>query len=126
MTVKSAIIAQLTAEAAAGTSEICGALIGDGQVIRRAQMLPNHSDDPNCFFIPAALVRSAEAAAEAEGLQVVGFYHSHPRGSANPSRADLDQAVPGYLYLIVGRRGEVRAWRLQDDRSAFTELALSP
>lgn len=39
---------------------------------------------------------------EAAGLELVGFYHSHPRGPAGPSATDHRQAAwPGYHYLIA-------------------------
>jgi desampylase len=37
------------------------------------------------------------------GLDVVGFYHSHPRSGAAPSDTDLAEAAyPGSVYVIVG------------------------
>ena len=63
----------------------------------------------------------AEHDARALALDVVGFYHSHPRGAAVPSRFDLEHAVPGYIHLIVAGT-EARAWRLRHDRSGFDEV----
>ena len=60
------------------------------------------------------------------GLDVVGFYHSHPRTPAVPSEADLLEATyEDYLYLIVSLASdpaEIRLFRLE--RGAF--VALSP
>lgn len=39
---------------------------------------------------------------EAEGREIVGFYHSHPRGPAEPSATDAAQATwPDRSYVIV-------------------------
>jgi len=41
--------------------------------------------------------------ARCRGLDVVGFYHSHPRSAALPSETDLAEAnYPHHLVLIVG------------------------
>ena len=46
--------------------------------------------------------RNADAAAQTQGLDVVGVYHSHPDHPARPSETDLEEATfPGYTYVIV-------------------------
>ena len=49
------------------------------------------------------------------GLDVVGFYHSHPHSAPAPSETDLALATyPNHLYVIVGLKGEaadVRVYR---------------
>ncbi|WP_232820471.1 desampylase [Halorussus litoreus] len=54
---------------------------------------------------------------ESEDREVVGFYHSHPHGPAQPSATDAAQAAwPGRSYVIVsladGENGiSLGAWR---------------
>lgn len=64
-----------------------------------------------------------EDEADARGLTLVGYYHSHPDSPAIPSVYDRDHALPHFTYLItqVNDRAakEMLAWRLKDDRSAF-------
>ncbi|UIO99505.1 M67 family metallopeptidase [Halobaculum sp. CBA1158] len=49
--------------------------------------------------------------AESRGRDVVGFYHSHPRGPAEPSATDRDRATwTGYVYAIVAPE-DVAAFR---------------
>ncbi|MHB8627720.1 MAG: M67 family metallopeptidase [Aggregatilineales bacterium] len=70
-----------------------------------------------------------EDEADAAGLTLVGYYHSHPDSPAIPSEYDRVHALPQFCYLITSVRnahaGECRAWQLNDDRARFTELALS-
>lgn len=73
------------------------------------------------YSIPAEDVRELESLAAAEGVELVGYYHSHPVGGAEPSREDLEAAWPWYSYLIVAGDGEVRSWRLDEDRRGFSE-----
>lgn len=64
-----------------------------------------------------------EDAAEARGLALVGYYHSHPDAPAIPSEYDREHALPNFVYVITSvqhaQAVEMRAWRLQDDRSRF-------
>jgi proteasome lid subunit RPN8/RPN11 len=66
--------------------------------------------------------------AEARGLSIVGYYHSHPDSPAIPSDYDREYALPNFAYLITrvegGQTREMLAWRLRDDRAAFDEAAL--
>ncbi|WP_332898007.1 desampylase [Haladaptatus sp. CMSO5] len=52
-------------------------------------------------------------AIEGKGTDVVGFYHSHPAGPAQPSATDEAQATwAGYSYVIVSLSGRpfVGSW----------------
>lgn len=64
-----------------------------------------------------------EDEADERGLEIVGFYHSHPDHPAQPSAYDLSHAFPNLAYIIVSvQKGEVdhvKNWRLKIDRSAF-------
>jgi proteasome lid subunit RPN8/RPN11 len=113
-----------------GVQEACGVLLGtlDPPRVLRAVSVENAAADPGRgYAIPGARVLALEREAARPGLQVVGFYHSHPAGPATPSAADLAEAWPGYVYLIVGRRDgghEARAWRLAADRHCFEEALM--
>ena len=68
--------------------------------------------------------RKAEEHAQANDLDIVGFYHSHPDHPARPSQTDLAEATfPGYTYVIIsvndGAPEELTAWSLATDRSQF-------
>jgi proteasome lid subunit RPN8/RPN11 len=73
-------------------------------------------------------VLALERQASAAGLQVVGYYHSHPDAPPDPSEFDREHAWPWYIYFIVsvveGRTADVRAWRLSDDRAAFDAIEI--
>src|SRR5262245_29858961 len=77
------------------------------------------------FLIGPADYRRAEKEADSRGLQLLGFYHSHPDHPAIPSAFDLEHAWPNFSYVIVsvlkGQPAEARSWRLRPDRSGFDE-----
>lgn len=70
-----------------------------------------------------------EDEADARGLSLVGYYHSHPDHPAIPSEFDRVHALPNFRYLITsvrnGQAAEIRAWLLSEDRSRFDELELA-
>jgi cysteine synthase B len=111
--------------------ECCGALIGreSGQVIEALALSNTMDHRGRRFLIGPEEYKAAEARAAETGLTLVGFYHSHPDHPAVPSNFDLEHAWPNLCYVIVsvreGRAGDLRAWRLRDDRSAFDEDVLT-
>lgn len=114
--------------------ECCGALIGrdmevaDRRVYREIHALHpliNRRDDSpnNRFSVTSQDVLDAEKSARQQGLEVVGWYHSHPDHPARPSQYDRDHAWPWYSYIIVSVANripeEMTSWRLSDDRGEF-------
>ena len=88
--------------------EVCGVLLGergnDEWCATGSRPIPNVADRPRVAYEldPAATVAAIDAI-EASDRDVLGFYHSHPEGSSEPSRTDRERASwPGYCYLVVG------------------------
>jgi proteasome lid subunit RPN8/RPN11 len=118
-------------------NECCGALLGrdgggDGSESRPREifdlfaMVNRREDSPgNRFLVTAEDVLEAEKAAAARGLDVIGWYHSHPDHAARPSEYDREHAWPWYSYVIVSVRGgvagEMTSWRLRENREEFFE-----
>jgi proteasome lid subunit RPN8/RPN11 len=67
---------------------------------------PNVHPDPGAGFEldPAAVVSAAQAARRA-GIELLGFYHSHPARPAVPSAADRAGGWDGLLTLIIAVDG---------------------
>ena len=95
-------------------------LVGSAGEITSAVRARNLSEQPTRFLIDPQDHISARRDARAAGLDVVGFYHSHPQSDARPSATDLDEAsYPNHVYLIVGLTGEavdVRLYRFTGER----------
>ena len=117
--------------------ECCGLLIGrfdgDSKVVVETYAISNAREEAakrNRFLIrPEELVRGEKYARE-KGLDVVGFYHSHPDDRAVPSKYDLDHAWPSYSYIVVavekGHAADLRSWEMESDRSRFNEEEITP
>jgi proteasome lid subunit RPN8/RPN11 len=89
-------------------AECCGLLLGMAGSVTEAAPTANIADDRRSRFVidPKDHI-DARRTARARGLEVVGFYHSHPRSPAVPSETDRDEATyPDHLYLIVSLAGE--------------------
>jgi proteasome lid subunit RPN8/RPN11 len=109
-------------------AECCGLLAGRSgakvkEVFRLKPVANRRTDDPHRYLISAEDLRSATQELEQSGLEVLGFYHSHPDHPATPSGFDQEHAWPWYSYIIVrvdrGRSGDIASWVLTDDRLAM-------
>ena len=62
---------------------------------------------------------------EAEGLEILGYYHSHPNHPSQYSEYDKEHALPNLSYVIVsvndGEVETIQSWRLAEDRSIMHE-----
>ena len=107
--------------------ECCGAMLGRAGVVVEACPLPNTTEEGprRRFLVRPQDYRAAERRATELGLELLGFYHSHPDHPARPSQYDLDHAWPVFSYVIVsvreGLAAELTSWRLREDRAAFDE-----
>ncbi|MGH7470649.1 MAG: Mov34/MPN/PAD-1 family protein [Longimicrobiales bacterium] len=122
-------LALIDAARAASPREACGALVGelgsDGSTrVWDVVPLSNRAAAAQReYLITADQVRAIGTAAQARGLEVVGFYHSHPNGGTSPSATDLERAWPGYVYAIVDPLSSAVAfWVLEEDRTSFRQL----
>ena len=107
-------------------AECCGLLIGAGATIEEAVRAHNLAGSPTRFLLDPKDHIDARREARRRGLDVLGFYHSHPRSPAFPSPIDIAEAsYPDAVYLIVSLEGAVAETRLfQLDGDTATELPL--
>ncbi len=113
--------------------ECCGLLLGcfakdSAKICAEIFPISNAREEEakrNRFLIrPEELLRG-EQYAEANQLEIVGFYHSHPDHPAVPSAYDLEHAWPVYSYVVVsvrsGRAQDLFSWEMQADRTRFNQ-----
>lgn len=125
---------RLDAWARAGyPDETCGLLIGRraGDRIRvlravQARNLAREHRSDRFDLDPVAYV-AADRDARAEGLAIVGVWHSHPDHPPVPSEADRGAAWANHSYLIatVGEHGmrELASYRLENGRFVRERLS---
>jgi len=116
--------------------ECCGLLIGRfardlAKIVTEVYPISNASEPEarqNRFLITADELMVGDRYARGHGLDVVGFYHSHPDHPAVPSAYDLEHAWPVYSYVIVpvhsGIAADPLSWIMESDRSRFASEAI--
>lgn len=111
--------------------ECCGVLLGrvnDSERIVTDVLETENSEEhlkERRFLITSEAYLHANKIARARGLEILGFYHSHPDHPARPSQYDQEHAWAWFSYLITcvenGEPKESTAWILKEDRSGFDE-----
>jgi len=100
-------------------NECCGLLLGRDGVVERVVAVKSDPPAPDRYYMDP--VRQVEVFEEMQkhGQSLIGIYHSHPRGPAGPSGADVQMAYHrGVAYVIISLADAdspgVRAFMLQD------------
>jgi proteasome lid subunit RPN8/RPN11 len=113
--------------------ECCGILVGEKRrsdvVVRRvveALNVVRAEEAATRYEVePLAIVR-ADRAAMKEGMEIVGFYHSHPNHPAAASATDARMAWEACLYVIAAvtdaEVGDLRAWALEGGNMAEVRI----
>lgn len=122
----------LAAAAAAAPEECCGLLLGRENRIETAVPAANvAADRTRSFEIDPAVLLRTHREARGLGQQVIGHYHSHPNGSAEPSKRDAARATEnGQLWVIIAA-GTLSAWQAGADtanalHNRFHPVTLEP
>lgn len=112
--------------------EVCGVFLGrgDGRVQRALPVANRETEMPRVRYqiAPEDLLRIQREAREA-GLEIVGYYHSHPDHPARPSETDRRIAAEGIsdgvFHVVVGVTGagqtEATAWVFRDRSQSFEQ-----
>lgn len=111
-------------------AECCGFLLGSfesGGLVRRVRRAVNQNTERNDrFIISAEEFGQVQFAADDEGLEIIGIYHSHPDWPAIPSQTDMDNAWEGVYYLIIsiheGKPLHTQIWQLSEDEPCRFQL----
>lgn len=107
-----------TEAASAAPHEACGLLLGKGNRIDSIQPARNVHRVPETHFEidPQALI-DAHRSARNDGPEIIGYYHSHPKGPPQPSATDQEMAAgDGKIWAVIGA-GRIEFWR--DAASGF-------
>jgi proteasome lid subunit RPN8/RPN11 len=102
--------------------ECCGLLLGRGTTIAAICRTANvasgrrrYQIDPQTHLDLRRVLRAVRPP-----IEIVGAYHSHPRGPAEPSATDIEESPGGvWLHVIVGlagRRPGFGAFRVEGGR----------
>ncbi len=116
--------------------EACGLLVGrqtndhvDVERVVEARNLNRERAHDRFELDPQDFIATDESA-RAEGLEIVGVWHSHPDHPARPSETDRAAAWGGWSYVIlsVARDGvrDLRSWRLESEQFVEEVITICP
>ncbi len=117
-------------------NEVCGIILGvcglgisgsegnEALQIKRAVNL-NSDRAHDRYELDPQDILMAEKDARDKGLEIIGFYHSHPDHPDVPSEFDRERAWPSYSYIISsimgGKEASTKSWLLNDESQVFEE-----
>ena len=100
--------------------EGCGLIVGDLPEMRVHRVVPtaNVARSARLYTVDPLAYLKIDRQAEADGLAVIGVFHSHTHTDPYPSPTDVAQAPdPSWHYVLVSLRDEVassRSYRIID------------
>ncbi len=121
---------------AAYPEEACGLLVGRAETgsawqVNAVEASVNVAEPPRTrrFEVDPKLRLRLERALRESPDSVVGVYHSHPNGSAEPSETDISMIFePEMVWLITavadGRACATKAYKPTEDGAAFRPIGL--
>lgn len=141
LTISNVLLAQVHAHLEAGyPNEACGILLGDvdadAKVVKDLALVANAWEAEseceglrNRYLITPEDVARADRQAARQGMDIIGFFHSHPDCPARPSGTDREFAWPTIAFMIIsvvqGKAITTNSWILRDDRSQFDEETIT-
>lgn len=100
-------------------AEVCGLIGGQANTARLIVPVPNVAKNPLVNYQMAAnSLLKALKTIDANGLELIGVYHSHPYSDPIPSPTDIQSAeshYPGLVQIIISLGHEqqrLKAWRI--------------
>ena len=92
-------------------NECCGVMLGkidsDRKVVTRALPMENayKGTQEDRYEIRPEDLLAADRGARAEGLDLIGIFHSHPDCDAYFSKTDLENSCPWYSFVVLSVKG---------------------
>lgn len=113
--------------------ECCGVLIGSAlkdkrvfSVERAANINTERAKDR--YIIDPKQIFAIDRQCRTQGLDIMGFYHSHPDHPDRPSEFDREWGQATYSYVIIsvksGKAASVKCWMFEDENEPFKEEKL--
>lgn len=114
-----AVLAEMARTAGSTPFEVCGVWAGhrSGSVgmVAASAAVPNvHPEGRTAYAMDPLVQARVWLEAEAQGFEVLGVWHSHPSGLAEPSSTDVEYMQPWLVYPIITRKGLMVYRRTED------------
>lgn len=106
--------------------EACGLLAGKEDKVERVLFVRNQAQSPTRFVMDPYEQLQAFEWMDTHALDLVGIFHSHPRGPETVSETDIREAAYEVVHLIWSR--SEGSWRMRGfwiEEGQASEVALS-
>jgi proteasome lid subunit RPN8/RPN11 len=107
--------------------EACGLLAGKNSSVEKVLMVANQAQSEVQYAMKPLDQLNALEWIEANELELLGIFHSHPAGPEVVSSTDIAQAYYQVVYVILSRAERIRAWRARGfwiENGGFCEVTL--
>lgn len=105
--------------------EACGLLAGKNDRVERVLFVQNQAQSPVRFVMDPYEQLQAFERIDADGLDLLGIFHSHPAGPETVSPTDIAEAAYAVVHVICSRKDhewKLRGFWIEDGVS--TEVSL--
>ncbi len=101
--------------------ECCGIIAGSGARVTKVIRVKNDTPTATEYSMNAAELKRALDTLDADRLDFIGIYHSHPTSIAYPSRVDITKAIWPELYYVIislleSSRPELKSFKIVDGK----------
>jgi len=111
----------------AGNRECCGLLMGRDNTVSEVELCNNVAVNPETHFeIDAAVLLSRHKLAREGGSPILGYFHSHPNGLAQPSSVDIKQAAADDRFWLIIAEANITAWQPRAKEQRVVEFESVP
>jgi proteasome lid subunit RPN8/RPN11 len=107
--------------------EACGLLAGTKNLVTDVLPIANDAASPTQFRMEPAEQLRTFAWIETNRLDLVGIYHSHPKGPENPSVTDIAEAAYAVVHVIwspAGVEWHARGYCIVNSQTSDVELRI--
>lgn len=105
--------------------EACGLLAGRNDRVAKVLFVQNQAQSPVRFVMDPYEQLQAFERIDADGLDLLGIFHSHPAGPETASPTDIAEAAYAVVHVVCSRRDgkwSLRGFWIED--GASTEVPL--
>lgn len=108
--------------------EACGLLAGKGNRVEKVLFVQNQAQSPVRFVMDAQEQLQAFEWIEANALDLLGIFHSHPNGPETASPTDIAEAAYAVVHIICSRNKggwTLRGFWIENGRAAEVPLQVT-
>lgn len=107
--------------------EACGLLSGINERVDRSEGIPNAERSPVRYRMEPHAQWRAFQRMEAAGIELLGIYHSHPKGPDHPSPTDIAEhmyPVAQVIWFRENGKWQARGFEIVDGKAVEITLEI--